>query len=107
MCGTAASVLYRNLGSDGWPRQYYRDQDICTLERYLIYEYAKMSLYEWQINLGMLSPYAELFYPGMEKTPCERDLTVTTENVKNELKENANHKINIKKEKENKLEKSE
>ena len=81
MCGTAASVLYRNLGSDGWPRQYYRDQDICTLERYLIYEYAKTSLYEWQINLGILRSHAEPFYPGTEKTPCKRDPTVTIENV--------------------------
>ena len=77
------------------------------MERYLIYEYAKTSLYEWQINLGMLSPHAEPFYPETEKIPCERDPIVTTENVKNEPKENANHKIHTMKDIENKLEKSE
>ena len=55
----------------------------------------------------MLSLHAEPFYPGTENIQFERDPIVTTENVKNEPKENANHKINTKKDKENKLEKSE
>ena len=62
MYETAASILYRNLGSEGWPR-HYQTQDLYTFEWHFIYEFAKTSLYEWQKQLGMLNPLAEVYYP--------------------------------------------
>ena len=55
----AAPMLYRNSGSTGWLHNY-QNQDLYTFERHFIYEFAKTSLYEWQKQLGMLSPYVEV-----------------------------------------------
>ena len=81
MYSTAASFLYRNLGLDGWPHHNYQDQNICLLERYLVYEYAKTNLYKRQLKLGMLSPYAEPYYLETEKISRKVGIPVTTENV--------------------------
>ena len=80
MYRTAASILYRNLGSDGWPRHYYPDQETYALERYLLLEYIKTDLYEWQIRLGMLSPHAEPFTPATENLGRETEKQCATEN---------------------------
>jgi len=42
------------------------------LERNLLYEYIKTDLYERQLKMGMLSPYAEPFY-------------ITTENLSRKI----------------------
>ena len=60
-------MLYRNSGPKGWPTNY-QNQDLYTFERHFIYEFAKTSLYEWQKQLGMLSPYAEVYYLPTDKT---------------------------------------
>ena len=73
MYSTAASIFYRNLGSEGWPRHYYPDQNTYALERYLLLEYVKTDLYEWQIWLGMLSPHAKPFILETEKLACETE----------------------------------
>ena len=78
MYGTVASVLYRSIGSEGWLCQLHKDQNIHTLEWCLLYEYVKTDLYERQLKLGMLSPYAESFYPLTEKVLCEVDTTEKT-----------------------------
>ena len=78
MNGTATSVLYRNLGLEAWPRQYHY-QDLYTLERQLIYEYAKMCIYEKQKQLGMLSPFAEPYHHRTETSVREKIPTETTE----------------------------
>ena len=96
MYGTAASVLYRNLGPDGWPCHYYRDQNICTLERYLVYEYAKTTLYERQLKLGMLSPYAEPYKLETEKISRETEIPVKKENVGHKLTEKKQTKNDVK-----------
>ena len=70
MYSTLVSVLYRNLDSKEWLHHYYH-KDLYTLERLLIYEYAKTSLYEKQKLLGMLSPYAEPYHHVTEESTCE------------------------------------
>ena len=72
MYGTAALVLYRNIGSEGWLCQLYQDQNIYTLEWNLLYEYVKTDLYERQLKIGMLSLYTEHFYPLTEKNIVQR-----------------------------------
>ena len=42
-------------------------------EWHFIYEFAKTSLYEWQKQLGMLSPYAEVYYLPMDKFAREQN----------------------------------
>jgi len=74
MYETAASILYRNSGSEGWPR-HYQNQDLYTFEQHFIYEYARTSLYEWQKHLGMLNPFAEVYYPPTEKKMRETNET--------------------------------
>ena len=83
MYGTVASFLYRTIGSEGWSRYHYQDQKIIILEQYLLYEYVKTDLYEWQLRLGMLSPYAEPFYSVTEKNSCEVDTKEKTNGTKN------------------------
>jgi len=80
MYRTEASTLYRNLGSDGWPRHYYPDQNTYALERYLLLEYVKTDLYERQKRLGMLSPHAEPFILETEKLARETEQQFTTDN---------------------------
>jgi len=65
-------MLYRNSGSTGWPHNY-PNQDLYTFERHFIYEFAKTSLYEWQKQLGMLSPYAEVYYLPTDKSAREQN----------------------------------
>ena len=89
MYGTVASDLYRNIGSEGWLRQLYQDQNIHTLEKYLLYEYVKTDIYERQLKLGMLSPYVESFYPLTEKVSREVD-TMEKTNKETEKKEKRN-----------------
>ena len=73
---TAAPMLYRNSGPKGWPTNY-QNQDLYTFERHFIYEFAKTSLYEWQKQLGMLSPYAEVFYLPTDKSTREQNTNET------------------------------
>ena len=73
--GREASVLYRSIGSEGWPYCYYQEQNVIPLERALLYEYVKTSLYEKQLNMGMLSPYAQTFYPVTNNLSSEKDTT--------------------------------
>ena len=54
-----------------------------TLEQYLLYEYVKTDLYKRQLRLGMLSPYAEPFYPVTEKNSREVDTKEKTNGTKN------------------------
>ena len=86
MNGTATSVLYRNLGSEAWPRQYHH-QDLYTLERQLIYEYAKTCIYEKQKQLGMLSPFAEPYYHITETLVHEKAPTEKTETSEEKIEE--------------------
>ena len=65
MYETVASILYRNPGLEGW-LCHYQTQDLYMFEWHFIYEFAKMSLYEWQKQLGMLNPLAEVYYPLMD-----------------------------------------
>ena len=44
-----------------------------TLEQYLSYEYVKTDLYERQLKIGMLSPYADPFYPKTDNLSREKD----------------------------------
>ena len=69
MYGREASVLYRSIGSEGWPYCNYQEQNVIPLERALLYEYVKTSLYEKQLNMGMLSLYAQTFYPVTNNLP--------------------------------------
>ena len=91
MYGTMALFLYRTIGSEGWSRQLYQNQQFNTLEQYLLYEYIKTDLYERQLKLGMLSPYADPFYPPTNNILREKDRTENpkeeTEKIKLEEKE--------------------
>ena len=94
MYGKEASIFYRNLGSDEWPRYYYPNQNTYALERYLLLEYVKTDLYEWQKRLGMLSPHVEPFILETEKLERKTEKQFTTDNkndVSNE-KENTKEK---------------
>ena len=76
----AASILYRNPGLEGW-LHHYQTQDLYTFERHFIYEFAKMSLYEWQKQLGMLNLLAEVYYPptdvfAREKKSNENEIQI-------------------------------
>ena len=73
---TAAPMLYRNSGSTGWLHNY-QNQELYTFERHFIYEFAKTSLYEWQKQLGMLSPYAEVYYLLTDKSAREQNTNET------------------------------
>ena len=75
MYGTSALYLYRTIGSEGWSHQFYQEQQLIPLERYLLYEYIKTDLYKRQLKLGMLSLYAEPFNLAMEKYSREEDTT--------------------------------
>ena len=90
MYGTAASFLYKTLGSEGQSRYYYQDQKTITIEQYLLYEYVKTDLYEWQLRLGMLSPYAEPYYPITERYSHEADTIEKTNDTKDK-KESKRH----------------
>ena len=70
-----ALVLYRNIGSEGWPCSNYQEQNIIPLERALLYKYVKTSLYKKQLNMGMLSLYAKPFYPVTNNLSSEKDTT--------------------------------
>ena len=83
MYGTAASIFYRNLGSDGWPRHYYPNQNTYELERYLLLEYVKTDLYERQKRLGMLSPHAEPFILETKNLARETEQQFTMDNNNN------------------------
>ena len=82
MNGIAALFLYRTIGSEGWLHHQYQDQKTITLEQYLLYEYVKTDLYEWQLRLGMLSPYAEPYYPVTERYSHEADTIEKINNTK-------------------------
>ena len=56
------SIIRRNLGENETP--CHKEMDI--KERQLVYEYMKTIVYRNQKLLGMLSPFAELFYPTTE-----------------------------------------
>ena len=75
MYGREASVLYRSIGLEGWPYCNYQEQNVIPLERALLYEYVKTSLYEKQLTMGMLSPYAQTFYPVTNNLSSEKDTT--------------------------------
>ena len=51
------------------------------MEKALLFKYVKTDLYEKQLRLGMLSPYAEPYHPETERLVCEKD---TTEKVNDE-----------------------
>ena len=85
MYETAASILYRNPESEGWPR-YYQTQDLYMFEQHFIYEFAKMSLYEWQKQLGMLNPLAEVYYPPTDVFAHEKNLTKMKSKHKKKIK---------------------
>ena len=78
---TATPMLYRNLGSTGWQHNY-QNQDLYTFERQFIYEFAKTSLYEWQKQLGMLSPYAEVYYLPTDKSAQEQNTNKNETSIK-------------------------
>ena len=80
MHGTAASVLYQNLVSECQP-SHDQYQDLYTFEWQFIYEYAKTSLYEWQKDLGMLSPHAEIYYPPTKNLSRKQNTMEKVNNI--------------------------
>jgi len=82
MNSIAASFLYRTIGPEEWSRHQYQDQKTITLEQYLLYEYVKTDLYERQLRLGMLSQYAEPYYPVTERYLHEADTIEKTNDTK-------------------------
>ena len=52
------------------------------LEQYLLYKYVKIDLYERQLKLGILSPYADPYYLPTDNLLREKDWT---ENSKEEM----------------------
>ena len=85
MYGTATSFLYRTIGSEAWPHYYNQEQNIIPLERALLYEYVKTDVYEKQLRLGMLSPYAEPFNLETERLVHEKDKPEKVNNKQNEM----------------------
>ena len=67
-------MLYRNIGSEGWLYYNYHEQNVIPLERALLYEYVKTSLYEKQLSMGMLSPYAQPFNSVTNNLSHEKDI---------------------------------
>ena len=84
MYGTEASFLYRIIGSEGQPHYHDQEQNGIPLERALLFEYVKTNLYEKQLRLGMLSPYAEPYNPETERLVYEKDTTEKVNKTKNE-----------------------
>ena len=60
----------------------YPNQDLYTFEQHFIYEFAKTSLYEWQKQLGMLSPYAEVYYLPTDKSAGEQSTNKNETSIK-------------------------
>ena len=73
MYGKTASVLYRTIGSDRWSRLLHQNQQFNTLEQYLLYKYIKTDLYERQLKLGILSPYADPYDLPTDNVLHEKD----------------------------------
>ena len=83
MDSRAASVLYRNIGLEEWPCYNYYKQNVIPLERALLYEYVKTSLYEKQLSLGMLSLYVKPFNPVTNNLLHEKDIMEIRNNQQN------------------------
>ena len=47
----------------------------------------KTSLYEWQKNLGMLSPHTQIYYPSTDNLSRERHATGKSDNIHHEEKQ--------------------
>ena len=66
-----ASVPGRQNHNAGWleqPHSFYYTTELCTEERYLIYKCLNALLYTEQKCLGILNPYAEEYFPPIEKS---------------------------------------
>ena len=81
MCRIAASISCRNPRLEGWPC-YYQSEEACAFERYFIHEFERTSLHEWQKNLGILIPFAEVFDQVTKNFAYDQNVTENEKEAK-------------------------